>query len=88
MMYTAKLDYFATGEGRTLMILVGNYSKQSEAYDAFSKHFDPYFAQGCDIVEGVDLMGFEKLVPEFVQKELTEGKAYYEYFTCFHYNLS
>jgi len=37
MKYTAKLDYYATGEGRTLMILIGDYRNIDEVKETKQK---------------------------------------------------
>ena len=88
MMYTAKLDYYATGEGRTLMILIGDYRNIDEVKEAFSRHFDPYFTMGAEIIEGIDISGFESIIPANIIEAFNEGKEYYNYYTAFHMNFA
>lgn len=51
--WTVTLDYHATGEGRTLFGWLGYAENRKEALRCFGKAFDPYFAKGAEVHEGV-----------------------------------
>lgn len=46
-------DYFATGEGRTLMAVVGYASSEEQAKALFVQQFGEWFALGCEAAPGV-----------------------------------
>lgn len=52
-LWTAWSDYYATGEGRTLLGWIGYAEDRAEALKAFGNAFDPYFARGADAAVGV-----------------------------------
>jgi hypothetical protein len=95
MIYTVKIDYYATGEGRTQMILIGSYEDASKAKDRFKQIFDPYFAIGCTIEEGINIDGMEHMVPDYIINRFrenedikTSNRGYLEYYTSFHMNFA
>lgn len=51
--WTVPLDYYATGEGRTLFGWLGHAENREEALTGFGKAFDPDFAIGAEVHEGV-----------------------------------
>ncbi len=59
--YTVTCDYAATGEGRTLMLLVthahghGLQDGAVNALERFSSIFGSYYAQGAEVEEGLQL---------------------------------
>ena len=52
-LWTVWLDYFATGEGRSMMAVIGYASNENEAKELFSKKFGDWFKIGCDAAPGV-----------------------------------
>ena len=42
------VDYFATGEGRTLLGLICSASSPQDARQRFGEVFDPYYVSGWD----------------------------------------
>lgn len=90
--YTVHADYFATGEGRTLMLLYTYAADEGDARAKFGKIFDPYFALGCEATEGfhldipiADYLLSDK-VKEFLRTQV--GQCNLEYHTALHYNYS
>lgn len=51
--WTVSLDYYATGEGRTLFGWLGYAENREEALTRFGDAFDPYFATSAEVHEGV-----------------------------------
>jgi hypothetical protein len=88
MIYTAKCDHFATGEGRTKMFLVGEFSNDKEVREKFALLFDRYYLTGAEITEGINFEGFEDVIPEEVRKIIQSGKCMFHYHTLFHCNFS
>jgi hypothetical protein len=88
MLYTAKLDYFATGEGRTKMFLVGNFSDEKEVREKFALLFDDYYLIGAEITKGINFEGFEDIIPEEIRNIIQNGHCMFYYHTMFHYNFS
>jgi len=88
MIYTAKCDYFATGEGRTRMFLVGGFSDEKEVREKFALLFDEYYLTGAEITEGINFEGFEDIIPEEVRKIIQNGQCRFDYHTSFHCNFS
>jgi hypothetical protein len=52
-LWTVWQDYFATGEGRTLMAHIGYAENAQEAIEGLGREFDPYFASGAEALERV-----------------------------------
>lgn len=53
VLWTAWLDYFATGEGRSLMACIAFASNEAEIRAHFGRTFDPWYAHGCEAGPGV-----------------------------------
>ena len=55
MLYTATIDYVATGEGRTIMLAAVHAESEEVARSHFRKeeYFGSYFARGMDVYEGM-----------------------------------
>ena len=47
-LWTVWADYFATGEGRTLLGLICSASSPQDARQRFGEVFDPYYVSGWD----------------------------------------
>ncbi len=95
-LYTVVCDYGATGEGRTLMVLICFAESPEAAQVDFGRTFDPYFAIGAIAHEGLifDLEVCRKLISDSTQKFLTQvyndGKptGMINYHTMLHFNFS
>lgn len=88
-MYTVTSDYTATGEGRTIMVLVSNYPS-FQALARFTEIFGSYYAIGAEIHEGIklDFPGVELLIPEKLRSEKYWECGMFEYHASFHLNMS
>ena len=53
VLWTISADYFATGEGRTFMAVIGYATSEEAAKKLFQDQFGDWFAQGCEAVAGV-----------------------------------
>ena len=91
---TVVADYGATGEGRTLFIYIGYAHDAETAITDFGRKFDPYFAQGADVYDGLrlDIPGYETLISKEMGDRLqalyAEGRANISFATEFHINYS
>lgn len=52
-LWTAWCDYFATGEGRSIMGCIAYASSADQMKERFAKKFDDWFAIGCEVQQGV-----------------------------------
>lgn len=88
-MYTVISDYYATGEGRTIMVLISN-DNSFNALSRFTDIFGAYYAIGADVIEGVklDFPGANFVIPEHIKNEKFWEKGMFEYHASFHLNLS
>ncbi len=90
-LWTAWLDYLATGEGRTYMASIAYAATADEARQEFEKRFGSYFAEGASVGEGVvrnrvtDLL-FSNQVLDHMQG--LEGGAALMLQGCYHFNRS
>ena len=90
-LWTVWQDYFATGEGRTLMACIAYAKNEEEAIAAFGRHFNPYYALGANALEGVHENEVTQALftPRTLDsaKEL-EGRAMLQLAGSFHFNFS
>lgn len=89
--WTASLDYFATGEGRTMMARICYAPNEISVRQQFGEVFDPYYAQGCTIERGVA----RNEVTRFLWSDLAltyfeelDSRGAIEANSSFHFNLS
>lgn len=90
-LWTIWVDYFATGEGRTLTALIVYAENAEEAKKKFADKFSDYMAIGCDAEEGVVKNNVTKFLfsaelLKNIRKE--EGKAHVVVFAECHVNKS
>lgn len=52
-LWTAWCDYFATGEGRSIMACIAYASSADEMKERFVEKFDDWFGKGCEVENGV-----------------------------------
>ena len=52
-LWTVWADYFATGEGRTILGLICSALSTQDARQRFGEVFDPFYVPGCDVEKGV-----------------------------------
>ena len=90
LFYTCWCNYFATGEGSTLMIAMG--STRSMAEKVFINRFGEYFFKGAETVVGVPIIegcDFLRFVPAYILDMYTIDRIpWLEYSQSHHYNLS
>lgn len=89
--WTASIDYFATGEGRTMMARISYARDAEDARQQFGNAFDPYYAQGCTLELGVarnpvTLFLWSTRALEFF--EALDSRGAIEANSSFHFNLS
>lgn len=53
VLWTAWCDYFATGEGRSVMACIAYANEEAEIKKHFAKKFDDWYAIGCEAAKGV-----------------------------------
>ena len=51
--WTVWVDYYTSGEGRTLLACVSHAETEAEARAGFASEFDQYYVSGADAQEGV-----------------------------------
>lgn len=84
-------DYFATGEGRTIQVLITYAENEADAIKKFGVEFDPYFAIGAEAKEGIieneltQYLFSEKILQRV--KEI-EGVGNVKLSSEFHFNFS
>ena len=89
--WTASSDYFATGEGRTMMARISYAQDEDDARRQFGIAFNTYFAQGCEVERGVArnevtlFLWSEKALAYFEQ---LDSRGTLEANSSFHFNLS
>jgi hypothetical protein len=88
--YTVYCEYGATGEGITHMIWYGFCENESEAMKQFTLHFDPYYAQGAQVVKGFcfENRSARLLVSDAARKLLTDPECYKSFHAQIHVNYS
>ena len=52
-LWTGWMDYFATGEGRSLMAYIGYAQNADELRKSASQALGEYYAKGLDVAEGL-----------------------------------
>lgn len=52
-LWTAWCDYFATGEGRSIMARVTYADNEEQMRSKFSEKFGDWFGKGCEVQRGV-----------------------------------
>jgi hypothetical protein len=97
-MYTVTCDYFATGEGRTIMLLITRGYGPSDdgkenALANFKEVFGDYYAIGADVMEGIqfDVPGAKLLLSDDIKTSLLDwvnDAGGLEYHAKIHVNFS
>lgn len=90
-LWTTWADYFATGEGRTIMVQITYAADEANAIKHFKKKFGDYFALGAEAKEGVVRNEYTRYV--FSNKALkfvkeNEGKCMIDMHAALHFNFS
>lgn len=88
--YTVHNDYFATGEGRTIMVLYVSATSEDEAMDRFRSEFGVFYSYGAVVLPGkvFNFPTCEFLISDRVRKALETWDAHLFYSAEFHYNIS
>ena len=90
-LWTVLQDYFATGEGRTLMARIGYAENAQDAIEGFGREFDPYFASGAEALEGVHENEVTQALfapAAFKRAREMEGSATFALIARFHFNFA
>ena len=93
--YTVSCDYVATGEGRTIMALIGQFQNKHGAVREFEKLFGSWYTIGVEVAEGIDtaFSGAHLLLPTLLVNQI-EGWAlddkgpYFNWHSHLHFNYS
>lgn len=90
-LWTVSLDYFATGEGRTMMARICHAQDEASARRQFGEAFDAFYANGCSVERGVvrnEVTSFlwSKQALDYFE-QLVAGSGL-EANSLFHFNLS
>lgn len=89
--WTASLDYFTTGEGRTMMARICYAPDEASVRQQFGDAFDPYYAQGCTIERGVvrnEVTRFLWADQALTYIEQLDGRGAIAANSMLHFNLS
>jgi len=96
-------DYYATGEGRTISILITYGSTREEDYEngelkrsmnfillrEFALLFDWFYYQGAEILTKEEFLArYKSFISESVLKMLESEIGNFHYYSQFHINLS
>ncbi len=90
-LWTVWQDYYATGEGRTLMARIAYAENAQEALAGFGREFDPYFASGAEALEGLQENEVTRALfapAAFERVRQMEGRATLELAGRFHFNFA
>lgn len=89
--WTAWAAHAATGEGMTVMVWIGYATSATEALAGFGGRFDPYFADACEVEEGVvrnEVTAHLLTEPTAEQLARAAGRAKVEFYSKFHLNAA
>jgi hypothetical protein len=88
--FTVHCEYGATGEGQSYMIWYGFCEDESDAIKQFCKHFDPWYAQGAQVVKGFcfENASARMLVSDGTKQFLTDPDCHKTYHAHLHVNYS
>lgn len=90
-LWTVWQDYFATGEGRTLMARISYAENEQDALAGFGRKFDPFFASRATAIEGVQENEVTQALfapAAFKRARQMEGRATLELAVRFHFNFA
>lgn len=91
-LFTAVFDYFATGEGMTVGIIMGYAQSAADLRKQVLDSFNPYYAQGADVWPNLrNPPGKQSLVPDAVRQfvaDPTQVGGNFRYAGLFHLNRS
>lgn len=90
--FTASFDYFATGEGQTIGVVMGYAQSEEAIKSTIAEHFGSYFASGADIWPKLHLPpDLEALIPAAIRKVIAEPSLVlgnFRYSSTYHLNQS
>lgn len=90
--FTCTFDYFATGEGQSIGILMGYAHSADQVNSMVTDHFGGYYASGAEIWPRLHLPpSVQSLIPEAIRAVIAEparviGNLYY--MSTYHLNQS
>ena len=88
--YTASFDYFATGEGMTIGIVMGYAQSADQIRSMVNEHFGSYYGAGAEVWPKLHIPpGRSALVPEAVLKVVSEPERVFgNFFYASKYHLN
>ena len=74
MLYTAWADHFATGEGRTIVVMVANVSGIEDLKETFKRYVfaGEYLIQGWEYYEGIPQPQDNQYIRHYMPEHLRE----------------
>jgi hypothetical protein len=90
-LWTAWLDYYATGEGRSIMATICYGPSPEQAKEHFGRVFDPYYAVACEVDRGVVRNAVTQLLwseEALVLIESCNARGVIEAYSSVHFNLA
>jgi hypothetical protein len=90
LFYTITADYMATGEGRTIMVMITYAESELEAQEKFTERFGVFYTYGAEVKEGldVDFPGSDMMLSAPLKQALKDWDCYKTYSAEFYYNFS
>lgn len=90
-LWTAWLDYSATGEGRAFMACICFAKSEEEIRSHFGNKFHPWYAKGCDVGQGVVRNGVTTLLWSATMldhlESVADKGAWAEAYSWMHFNM-
>lgn len=78
-------DYYATGEGRTICLLITMYEKANKEFEELFPYFANYVVEYT--VEQL-LESYSDLIPKELKPFLADCDCFVHYYQKFHYNYA
>lgn len=91
MIYFGISEYYATGEGRAIMIMLSKNHKNEDGFvEAFKDKFGHYYSSGLELKDkDIFMKEYDKYLPEHVKKYLEKDDAFaYEYYSSVYINYA
>jgi len=93
-LYTTHIDYFATGEGRTIFLNISYANSEENAIEKMKNHiggeYGDYYIKGVEVEEGFNPKNqyVKMLLSSDSIKQIKKGDAYINIYVEHHFNYS
>ena len=89
-MFYISAEYFATGEGITLMLLVTSAATEKSALEQFKAHFDPFYLPYVEFhIKEQFIERFDHMLPSSVKKRINDkDDGYFTWQSSYYVNYS